>query len=50
LHRLVDKVMSGSYYNYQQARGINQRDEPSKTIDPSGLEDFAGVKAIHPYV
>ncbi len=49
VHRLVDKVMSGNYYNYEQARGINNI-APVKVseINPDMFEDLNGVKGIHP--
>lgn len=48
-HRLVDKVMSGSYYNYEQAKALNSQ-APVKVSDISldQFEDLRGVKGIHP--
>jgi hypothetical protein len=50
-HRLIDKVMSGNYYSYEQARGINAQ-LPAKVseIDPGQFEDLRGVKGIHPFM
>lgn len=51
MHRLVDKVMSGSYYSYQQAKTMGQKDgEIPKLVDPGAFEDLSGVKSIHPYM
>ncbi len=48
LHRLVDKVMSGSYYNYEQAKHINDQ-APVKLGDiNTQYEDLRGVTGIHP--
>lgn len=49
VHRLVDKVMSGSYYNYEQAKALNQA--PVKEFNNAMVEQFEdlrGVKGIHP--
>lgn len=48
-HRLIDKVMSGNYYSYQQAQSINEQ-VPKKVTEVVDLEDLRGVKAIHPFM
>ncbi len=50
-HRLVDKVMSGSYYNYEQAKALNNQ-TPVKVsdINVEQFEDLRGVKGIHPFM
>ncbi len=49
VHRLVDKVMSGSYYNYEQAKALNnQAPVKASDINIDQFEDLRGVKGIHP--
>jgi len=48
-HRLIDKVMSGNYYSYQQAQHINDQ-IPAKVGEIEVQEDLRGVKAIHPFM
>lgn len=48
VHRLVDKVMSGSYYNYEQAKNMNTQAPVTGFSVPEQFEDLRGVKGIHP--
>jgi hypothetical protein len=48
LHRLVDKVMSGNYYAYEQAKHISDQ-LPAKVGDVFVPEDLRGVTSLNPF-
>lgn len=48
-HRLIDKVMSGNYYSYQTAKGVNEKKEPQMVLSDAPVEDLSGVKSLYPF-